>query len=88
MKNLALKMTEVSFKNGAPQSCSLLGNLYMEGIVVPTIPSAMCFQQPLNSFFGTRGNRAFQLEALIIQRHKHLTWGGFAQIVLRLVITR
>ncbi len=32
--NLALKMAEEAYKNGDPQSCSLLGNLYKEGKVV------------------------------------------------------
>ncbi|MGI5872600.1 MAG: tetratricopeptide repeat protein [Bacillota bacterium] len=33
--NMALKMAETAFQNGEPQSCSLLGGLYRDGIVVP-----------------------------------------------------
>lgn len=33
--NMALKMAEYAFQNGDAQSCSLLGGLYRDGIVVP-----------------------------------------------------
>jgi len=33
--NMALKMAEEAFKNGEAESCSLLGNIYREGKIVP-----------------------------------------------------
>ena len=33
--NIALKMAEMAFQNGNAQSCSLLGSIYRDGIVVP-----------------------------------------------------